>query len=402
MPSNSRMKDRPARCQQPLGTRAMSAYRLGLIVNPIAGMGGAAGLKGTDRDLAEKARALGATPLAGRRAAAALSQLADLGDRLVVFTCSGMMGLEAARASGLPAQVASVVPDGATSAADTRAAALRILERHPHLLLFAGGDGTARDLLQALGQRLPMLGVPCGVKMHSATFAATPRAAGEVVRRYLLAADREALLRDAEILDRETSAEASGRLSPKLHGMVRTPCLSFLVPGAKSSAGPSEQADLQSAVRRAVALAGDRRITLIGPGSTMQRVKRGLGFEGTPLGVDAAIEGRCLAKDLGERGILDLLRDRPARILLSVVGGQGFLFGRGNQQFSPRVIRAVGLDRIFVLASLEKLAALPQQCLLVDTGDERLDERLAGFREVILSGRRTVLMPVRNAGREAP
>ena len=380
----------------------MPAYRLGLIVNPIAGMGGATGLKGTDRELAEKARALGAVPLAGRRAAAALSQLADLADRLVVLTCSGAMGAEAARASGLPTQVASVVQDGATSAADTKAAALRILDRHPDLLLFAGGDGTARDLLEALGQRVPMLGVPCGVKMHSATFAATPRAAGEVVRRYLLAADRKALLRDAEILDREAAPEASGRLSPKLHGMVRTPCLSFLVPGAKSSGGPSEQAALQGAVRRAVALAGDKRITLIGPGSTMQQVKRELGFEGTPLGVDAATGGRCLAKDLGERSILDLLRNRPARILLSVVGGQGFLFGRGNQQFSPRVIRAVGLDRILVLASLEKLAALPEQCLLVDTGDERLDEQLAGFMEVIVSAGRTVLMPVRNAGREAP
>ena len=134
----------------------------------------------------------------------------------------------------------------------------------------------------------------------------------------------------------------------------------------------------------------------------MQRVKRGLGFAGALLGVDAAAEGRCLAEDLGERDILGLLRGRPARILLSVVGGQGFLFGRGNQQFSPKVIRTVGLDQIFVVASLEKLAALPEQRLLVDTGDERLDDQLAGFREVIVSGGRTVLMPVRNAGRQAP
>ena len=380
----------------------MQTYRLGLIVNPIAGMGGAAGLKGTDRELTEKARALGAVPLAGRRAAAALSQLADLGDRLALFTCSGTMGAAAAQASGLPAQVASVVQDGPTSAADTQISASRILRQRPDLLLFAGGDGTARDLLEVLGQRVPMLGVPCGVKMHSAAFAASPRAAGEVVRKYLLAADRGALLRDAEILDREPSPATTGRMSPKLYGMARTPCLSFLVPGAKSSGGASEQAALLSAARRAVKLAGDKRITLIGPGSTMQRVKRELGFEGTPLGVDAATEGRCLAEDLGERSILDLLRGRPARILLSVVGGQGFLFGRGNQQFSPKVIRAVGLDQIFVVASLEKLAALPKPCLLVDTGDERLDDQLAGFRGVMVSGGRTVLMPVRNAGQQAP
>ena len=222
----------------------MQTYRLGLIVNPIAGMGGAAGLKGTDRELAEKARTLGAVPLAGRRAAAALSQLADLGDRLALFTCSGTMGAAAAQASGLPAQVASVVQDGPTSAADTQISASRILKQRPDLLLFAGGDGTARDLLEVLGQRVPMLGVPCGVKMHSATFAATPRAAGEVVRRYLLAADRGTLLRDAEILDREASSATQDRLSPKLYGMARTPCLSFLVPGAKSSSGASEQAAL--------------------------------------------------------------------------------------------------------------------------------------------------------------
>lgn len=378
----------------------MSGFRLGLIVNPIAGMGGTVGLKGTDGRLAAAARSLGATPLAGGRALTALSQLAIGVDKLSVLTCSGAMGADAVRQCGLDASILYRVADRATRADDSRAGAARIIEERPDLLLFVGGDGTARDLLEVVGSKIPLLGVPSGVKMHSAVFAATARAAGEVVRNFLVAGDRQALLRDAEVMDREIVTAGTGgyaeQLSPRLYGMVRTPSLSFLVPGAKSASRLTDQAALAGAVRRVADQLGDERISLLGPGSTMQLLKRRCGFEGTPLGVDAVANGRRLALDLNERRILDLIQDRPARIVVSVVGGQGFLFGRGNQQLSSRVIRAVGIDGIVVVSSLEKLSSLPGGCLLVDSGDERLDELLAGHIEVRTGALRTTFMPVGN------
>ena len=376
-------------------------YSLGLIVNPIAGMGGSVGLKGTDGDLAAQARAKGAAPIAGRRAVTALAALADCRENLLILTCSGEMGEHAANDAGLRSSIVCRTGAAGTSADDTKVAAGAMLEHRPMLLLLVGGDGTARDVLEIVGRRIPILGVPSGVKMHSAVFAATARAAGEVARRYLLAEDRESLLRDAEVLDREILDTGEVSLSPTLFGIVRTPRLSFLVPGAKSSSRVTERAALEAAILRASDLVGDARLSLIGPGTTMQSLKRRVGFDGTPLGVDAVFRGRCIAEDLDEQGILDLIADRPARIVVSVVGGQGFLFGRGNQQLSARVIRAVGTDNIVVVSSLEKLTAIANHCLLVDTGDGSLDQDLAGHIPVIVSGARTVMMPVRNASRAA-
>ena len=374
----------------------MSRYRLGLIVNPIAGMGGSVGLKGTDGDLAAQARSLGAEPVSGDRATVALSQLCASGMDIEVLTCSGAMGADAARSVGLDPSIVHVAGGNDTTAEDSRAGATRIVERNPDLLLFAGGDGTARDLLPVVGSSTPLLGVPSGVKMHSAVFAATARAAGEVARKFLAAPDREVLLRNAEIMDRERDPAPGAPLSPRLYGMVRTPSLSFLVPGAKSASRVTDQAALGGAVRRVARLLGDGSLSLLGPGSTMQLIKRECGFEGTPLGVDAVRGGRCVALDVNELEILELLRNRSARIVVGVVGGQGFLFGRGNQQLSARVIAEVGTDAIVVVASMEKLAALPGQCLLVDTGNDGLDEALSGYVNVFVSEVRTVLMPVRH------
>lgn len=376
-------------------------HRLGLIINPIAGMGGSVGLKGTDGDLAAKAQAMGAAPVAGPRAVIALTQLSELRKELLVLTCSGDMGATAAETAGLNSRIVSAVGCAETTAEDTRTAANAILGHRPLLFLFVGGDGTARDVSEIVGKSIPILGVPSGVKMHSAVFAATARAAGEVARRYLLSDDRKSLLRDGEIMDRETLSTGGENLSPKLFGMVRTPQVTFLVPGAKSSSPVTERATLAGATHRASEIIDDERVSLIGPGSTMQALKRQLGFEGTPLGVDAVTDGRCLAKDVNEQGILELIGNRPARIVVSIIGGQGFLFGRGNQQLSARVISAVGTDNIVVVSSLEKLTTLFGNCLLVDTGDEDLDNSLAGHMPVIVSSVRTVMMPVRNASLEA-
>ena len=369
--------------------------RLGFLVNPVAGMGGSVGLKGTDGRLAAKARALGAVPQAPERARRVLQVLRGHCPDLALVTADGAMGAKPATTAGFEPEVAYRPSSARTTGDDTRRAATAILDAGVELLLFAGGDGTARDLLAAVDRQVPMLGIPCGVKMHSAVFAASPRTAADVVRAFLRAEHPSALLRDAEVMDREQPDGAEPG-SPALFGFARIPRLAHLVTPAK--AGPGEEPMLAGACRQVSQLVrADERISLIGPGSTMQRIKSELGIPGTLLGVDAVIGGRLLGADMGERAILDLVGQGPARVVVGVVGGQGFLFGRGNQQLSARVIRDVGVENIVIVASAEKLAAIPGGCLLVDTGDESLDEELSGWRSVITGAGRTALVRVRAA-----
>ncbi len=374
--------------------------QLGLIVNPVAGMGGSVGLKGTDGELAARARAMGATPIAESRAVAALSQLASLCPDIEILTCPGAMGAAAAEQTDLKTRIVCNEAGEETSAEDTKAAARAILGLDVDLMLFVGGDGTARDILEVVGRELPVLGVPSGVKMHSAVFAATARAAGDVAGRFLRADDPESLLSEVEILDRVESGASGQDLSPTLFGVVKAPRLGMMVPGAKAWQPVAEPQVLAGAIERVADTLQDGRISLIGPGSTMQLLAKQLGFDGTLLGVDAARNGKLLARDLSEGRILDLIAGQPARIVVSIVGGQGFVFGRGNQQLGAGVISQVGKENMIIVSSLDKLARLPGNGLLVDTGDEDIDASLAGYLPVIVSNARTVMMPVKNASSE--
>lgn len=378
----------------------MQGRLLGFLVNPIAGMGGSVGLRGTDGSLAVEARARGALPSAGSRALRTLDALrGGSGQKLQVLTSAGTMGADAAAAAGFDPVIVHRAGTASTTAMDTRDAARALLRRGVHLLLFAGGDGTARDLLDVIGNRLPLLGIPSGVKMHSAVFAVTPRAAAEIVRTFFSAANPASLLSDAEIMDRQPD-EGGELTSPSLYGFVRTPRVAHLVAAAKAS--PGDGALLVGAYRFTASLIKrDQKLSLLGPGSTLQKLKAELGVTGTLLGIDAVIGGQPVGTDLNEREILRLLELHDGRIVVGVVGGQGFLFGRGNQQLSAQVIRKVGSDNIIVIASPAKLAALAGGGLLVDTGDEALDEELAGYRPVTTGARRQTLVLVRSLADEA-
>ena len=357
-------------------------HRIGLIVNPVAGMGGAVGLQGTDGGRYEQALAMGARPVAAGRAAIALAALARRVPDLKIATCAGPMGEVAVREAGLVGNVAWRGVAGRSSGRDTADAARTLARRGVDLLLFAGGDGTARDLLDAIGPRIPVLGIPAGVKMHSAVFAPGPGAAGDIAAAYLAGHCRPGDLVDAEVMDRDGTDA-----SPSLFGTLRVPVSSLWAPHPK--AGPAGSAMLDGACEHVARQARDDCLTLIGPGATMRRIKQHLGFAGTLLGVDAFRRGRLVEADVGERRILGLLNDGEGRIVVGVVGGQGFLFGRGNQPLSPAVIRRVGRDRIVVVAAIEKLVALEGRRLLVDTGDASLDRELAGFITVHTGARRS-------------
>jgi predicted polyphosphate/ATP-dependent NAD kinase len=370
--------------------------RLGLIVNPIAGMGGRVGLKGTDgADVLSRARALGAVPVAAERAERALARLEHRCPGLRLVAAAGAMGADLAVAHAFETEVLPPVEreNGLTTADDTRAAAAELARREVELILFAGGDGTARDIHDVVGERLPILGVPTGVKMHSGVFATTPESAGDVVASFMASTPRGAV-REAEVVDIDEDAVRAGTISTRLYGAACVPDDPVRVQAAKLGAVPSDE-DALDAVCAAVADGMDpRRVYLLGPGTTMRRVMRRLALPKTLLGVDAVRAGRLLGLDMGEHELLELIDDEPVTLLIGVVGGQGALLGRGNQQLSPTVLRRIGAENIEVIAGLRKLLALDPPLLHVDTGDPELDAALCGYRRVHVAPRRTVVYRV--------
>ncbi len=355
--------------------------KIGLIVNPIAGMGGRVGLKGTDGEtVLARARLLRAPQEAPARAVEGLKVLAAATD-LLVLTGPADMGEDEARAAGLSPTVIVDAPAGPTTAADTRRAAREMVRRGVDLLLFAGGDGTARDILDAVADSVTALGIPAGVKIHSAVFGATPREAGRAALAFLR--HGAGATRMAEVMDIDEEAFRRGVAAARLYGYLKVPDDSAHLQVAKDGNVESGETAVRSL---AAAVAGKMTpgVTYVmGPGSTVAAVMDELGLEATLLGVDVVRDGRLLASDAGERQVLDQVDGTDARIVVTPIGGQGHILGRGNQQISPRVVRAVGLDHIIVAATRDKLASIRGRPLLVDTGDPALDAVLAGHTRVI-------------------
>jgi predicted polyphosphate/ATP-dependent NAD kinase len=289
--------------------------------------------------------------------------------------------------------VVAAIGDGDTSAEDTRRAARALVADGIDLLLFAGGDGTARDVFAAVGDAVPALGVPTGVKMHSAVYATNPRAAGEVAARFLAGQAREC--REAEVMDIDEEALRSGRVSARLFGYLRTPRAAGLIQRDKSGRGGGEASELAGIPTEMAERMGDGALYLLGPGTTTRAIADRIGIEKTLVGVDVVYRGEVVVRDAGEREMLAHLRDGlPARIVVTPIGGQGFLFGRGNQQLSAAVIRAVGRPNIVVVATPSKLAALGGDPLLVDTGDDATDAMLAGYVRVVTGYRKETMVRV--------
>lgn len=369
--------------------------RLGVLVNPIAGIGGRVALKGTD-GAATLALALerGATPHAPERARRALASLAERSSGVSVLAAPGPMGTELARDAGF--EVASTGPfDGEpTTAADTRAAAGEMLLRGVDLLLFAGGDGTARDIYDAIGTKLPLVGIPAGVKMHSGVFAATPDAAGRAAEAYLRSG-ADTPLREVDIADVDEEAVRADRVATRLHGSARVPDEPRLMLGAKAASPSSPGAALQALCREIAHEMRPGCLYLLGPGTTTAAVLAALGLRGTLLGVDAVIDGRLVGADLDDGGLLALLENSlAAELIVGLIGGQGSLFGRGNRQLTPAVLRRLGRDRIRIVSASDKLLVLDPPTLRIDTGDDDLDRELAGYVRVNVAPGRTVVMNV--------
>ncbi len=352
---------------------------LGFIVNPIAGMGGRVGLKGTDgEDVLREALRRGAKPWSPIRAREFLRHLGEAGRSVRWLTWSGEMGEELLSEAGYSFEVVGEASKP-TTAEDTRRAARRMAERGVSLIVFAGGDGTACDIVEAIDMETPILGIPAGVKMFSAVFAPTPRAAAQLLIKYLKG---EAQIVEREVMDIDEDAYRAGRLTATLKGYAKTPYApQLLLSGKETVSAVDEELMKESIAARVVEMMRPGVNYILGPGSTVAKVAELLGVEKTLLGIDVVKDGRLIVRDASEEDLLRVVEEGETWIVLSPLGGQGSLLGRGNQPISPRVLRRVGLDHIIVIATPNKLRGL--KALTIDTGDPELDEALRGYRRVI-------------------
>ena len=356
--------------------------KLGFIVNPIAGMGGRVGLKGTDgEDILEKARSLGAIPESPDKAIKALEVLLPLKDELEIYTYPEEMGEIEALFLGFKPIVLGERKDKYTST-DTEEAAKKMLEKGVDLILFAGGDGTARNIYNAIGSQVPVIGIPAGVKIHSSVYASHPRAAGQVVMKCLTGQEMETM--EAEVMDIDEEAFRDGVVTARLYGYMNIPLEPTLIQTTKSPGIARDEDSLDGISDRVIEDIEENPDTffIIGSGTSTRPIMEKMGLANTLLGMDIVKNKELIGLDVNEKEILDIIGDHKAKIVVTVIGGQGYIFGRGNQQISAQVIKKVGKENVIIVAPRSKLLSLEGRPLLVDTGNDEVNQMFSGYMKV--------------------
>jgi len=373
----------------------MKKFKLGLVINPIAGIGGSVALKGSDGvGIAEQAIALGATAKSNARTLLALEILLPYKVNIVIYTAAGDMGEHTANALGFNTEVVHHPANEATSALDTEQTVKTLINLDIDLLLFAGGDGTARNVCHIVEDKFPVLGIPAGCKIHSGVYAITPKAAGRVVE--LMITNQLVSLIDADVMDIDESLFRQGIVKAKRFGEMQVPSELRYIQAVKSGGKESDELVLQDIAADVISKMDDE-LFIIGSGSTTAFVMEELALENTLLGVDAVCEQVLIESDLTEPKLWQLIQpyaQGKVKLVITLIGGQGHIFGRGNQQLSPRVIRAIGKENILIIATKTKLNALQARPLIADTGDSELDIELSGYLAVTTGYNDQVLYPV--------
>jgi predicted polyphosphate/ATP-dependent NAD kinase len=373
-------------------------FRLGFIVNPIAGIGGSVALKGSDGEgIAAQALLLGAVAKANDRAKLALEILQPYQQQLTVVTVNGAMGEDTAKALGFSVELAYQTKQQVTTATDTENAVKALSTQRIDLLLFAGGDGTARNICRMVGDSMPVLGIPAGCKIHSGVYAITPKSAGRVVE--LMITNQLVSLTEADVMDIDESLFRQGVVKAKRYGEMQIPSELRYVQAVKSGGKESDELVLQDIAAHVINQMEDQ-LFVIGSGSTTAFLMEELALNGTLLGVDVVSQQQVIQNDITEPELWALLNSHPQqkhqqpKLVITLIGGQGHIFGRGNQQLSPRIIEFIGKDNIIIIATKSKLTALAARPLIADTGDSKLDRHLTGFMPVITGYNDQVLYPV--------
>lgn len=400
----------------------MKKFKLGFVINPVAGVGGSVALKGSDGDSTpEKALSLGAEFKANQRASTALSVLEPYKNQIVIYTANASMGETCAKALGFEVEVVyhsselAQKPELAeqqnsssqninTSPQDTKNLVVALMESQVDVLLFAGGDGTARDICATVNDKFPVLGIPAGCKIHSGVYAVTPKAAGRVVE--MLVTNQLVTLMDADVMDIDESLFRQGVVKAKRYGEMQIPSELRYVQAVKSGGKETDELVLQDIAAHIIETMNDE-LYIMGSGSTTAFIMDELGETNTLLGVDVLQDHTVIANDVTEPQLWSLIENHlfatqaadnsssteTIKLVITLIGGQGHIFGRGNQQLSPRVIKAIGKDNIIIVATKTKLAGLNNRPLIIDTGDTELDQALSGYFPVITGYKDQVLYP---------
>ena len=373
-------------------SNAISTFRLGIIVNPFAGIGGALALKGSDgAEVRAKALAMGAEKKANEKMAKALSILEALSGQFTVLTAAGEMGESVCQSMGIACDVIYTPSNEQTEAQDSELAAKAMIEANVDLLLFAGGDGTARNICSVVGTRIPVLGVPAGCKIHSGVYCVSPSAAGQVVSQMITGALVSEM--DAEVRDIDEDAFRRGKVIAKHYGEMRVPAELTYVQAVKMGGKEDEALVLDDIAAYVSELMDDEPDTyfVMGSGSTVGAVMEFLGLDNTLLGVDIVKNGELVASDVTAEELINVTREQCCKVVLTVIGGQGHILGRGNQQLSPSFIRQIGKASMLVVATKKKLQALNGKPLRLDSDDAQLDLELSGAFTVITGYKDKVL-----------
>lgn len=360
-------------------------FTIGLIINPVAGLGGSVGFKGSDA-VGTKARALalGAEPKAQQRVQVTFTELGALSKTLRIITGAGDLGADVAQQFCDHVEIIYSASNASeTTAADTRQLAEKLARRTDiDLLVFAGGDGTARDIAVSYPADRPVLGIPAGVKIHSGVYAISPRAAGKVIND--LVSGQLTSVVHADVMDIDEAAFQQGTVRARRYAELLVPAELRYVQAVKMGGKESDEMVLADIAAEVIERIDPERLTIMGSGSTVDFIMQELELDNTLLGIDVIHQNKVLVADATATELLELVqRYGGADLVLTVIGGQGHLFGRGNQQLSPAVIRAIGAEHIWVVATKRKLQALGGRPLIVDTGEPDLDDALAGLQRVI-------------------
>ena len=361
--------------------------RVGLIINPVAGMGGSVGLKGSDgAEVFKRALELGAKPRSGARAALALNELVPLKENIVILTGPGDMGETLAQSMGFETVVLPVGSGafGNTTPDDTIALASQMKAQGVKVIIFAGGDGTARNIFTAVGDDQMVIGIPAGVKIHSAVYAINPRSAGALAADVLL--EKSSGCELGEVMDIDEEQFRQGIITARLFGYMQIPYTRKHLQGGKVSSRGEDRGAVGGIARIVCQDMLEDTLYIVGSGSTTAAIMAELGVKNTLLGVDAVVNKKVIGNDLNENQLLELLKEYPnRRIIVTPIGGQACLFGRGNQQISPAVIKEVGRENIIVVATKSKIDSFYGKQMLVDSGDDQVNEMLRGYIRVVVS-----------------
>ena len=363
--------------------------KLGFVVNPFAGIGGAVALKGSDgQDIVDEALLRGAEPQAEARAKLAMQQITT-DHEFMIFTAANTMGEDTLKSLDLPFEVIYRASEQ-SSAVDTKNIIHLFADMQVDFIVFAGGDGTARDVLDGLADRsdaaIPVVGIPAGVKIHSAVYALTPLHAGELIN--LMLAGEPMSLHEAQVMDLDEQAFRAGKVTAKCYGYLPVPVDDTRMQLIKQGGLNPEEVLVEEIAADIIETMEQDVYYLIGSGSTTAEIMNQLSLPNTLLGVDIILNQTLIANDVDEQTILDTIKNHRAKIIVTIIGGQGHVFGRGNQQLSAKVIRQIinqkaGRDNIVIIATNEKLRSLNKRPMISDTGDSDLDKQLAGLYSIV-------------------